>query len=102
MHVIARRAIADAIQRHPDAANWLNRWWQDANRARWENLNDVRVNYPSADQVKRCLIFDARGNHYRLICRVSYANEWQRGTLLIRHFLTHAEYDEGYWKRDCR
>jgi mRNA interferase HigB len=101
MHVIARKAIRDAIQRHPDAADWLNRWWQDAKLARWESLHDVRVNYPSADQVKHCLIFNVRGNRYRLICRISYANEWQRGTLLIKHFLTHAEYDRDSWKKDC-
>jgi mRNA interferase HigB len=102
MHVIARKAIVNAIKRHPEAATWLNRWWQDANHVRWESLNDVRTNYPSVDQVRHCLIFDVRGNRFRLICRVTYANEWQRGTLLVRHFLTHAEYDTDFWKSDCK
>jgi mRNA interferase HigB len=102
MHVIARKAIVNAIKRHPDAANWLNRWWQNANRARWGSLNNVRVDYPSVDQEGNCLIFDVRGNRYRLICRVSFANEWQRGTLLVKHFLTHAEYDGDFWKKDCK
>lgn len=102
MHVIARKALIDAGARHSDAVDWLNRWWQDASHARWESLLEVRVNYPSADQVNHCLIFDVRGNRYRLICRVTYANPWQRGTLLIKHFLTHAEYDKDFWKKDCR
>jgi mRNA interferase HigB len=102
MHIIARRAIIDAGQRHPYAASWLTRWWADAARARWENLGDVRQNYPSADEVNSCLIFNVRGNRYRLICRVTYSNEWQRGTLLVKHFLTHAEYDKNQWKKDCR
>jgi len=36
------------------------------------------------------------------VVRVSYANPWQRGTLLVKHFLTHAEYDKDLWRKDCR
>jgi mRNA interferase HigB len=101
MHIISRPAIVAASQHHPDAAEWLRRWWADAAAARWENLRDVRANYPAADQVCHCLVFNVRGNRYRLICRVTYANAWQRGTLLVKHFLTHAEYDKDDWKKDC-
>lgn len=31
---------------------------------------------------------------------MSYANEWADGTLLVKHFLTHAEYDKK-WCIDC-
>jgi mRNA-degrading endonuclease HigB of HigAB toxin-antitoxin module len=65
-------------------------------------LLDVRRAYPAADQVDCCLVFDARGNRYRLICRVTYANQWQRGTLLVKHFLSHAEYEGNRWRKDCR
>ena len=72
-----------------------------AGRARWQDLHDVRSDYPSADQVNCCLVFNARGHKYRLVVRVTYANQWQRGTLLVKHFLTHAEYDKEGWKQDC-
>jgi mRNA-degrading endonuclease HigB of HigAB toxin-antitoxin module len=48
------------------------------------------------------LIFDARGNNYRLICRVSWRNKWSGGTLLVKHFLTHSQYDRNLWRTDCR
>ena len=102
MHIIARPAIDQAISRHPDATNWLNHWWSIASTERWQSLADVRVVYPATDQVDCCLVFNVRGNKYRLICRVTYSNEWQRGTLLVKHFLTHAEYDHEDWKKDCR
>ena len=101
MHIIARPAISEAARRHADASDWLNAWWKVASLARWESLHEVRQQYPSADQVGSCLVFDACGNRYRLICRVTYANEYQRGTLLVKHFLTHAEYDRDTWKRGC-
>ena len=101
MNVLARPAIDAAIQRHPDAAGWLETWWTTAKTARWKNLADVRQDYPSADQVIRCLVFNARGNRYRLIVRIVYADQWQNGTVFIKHFLTHAEYSRGDWKRSC-
>ena len=102
MHVLARPALLEAAQRHPDAAQWLDDWWSAARRGRWTQLADVRALYPAADQVDCCLVFDVRGNNYRLICRVSWANAWQQGTVLIKHFLTYAIYDRGRWKAECR
>ena len=101
MHVIARMVIDRAARTHPDAAIWLRAWWVVANRARWESLADVRKAYATADQVDCCLVFGAPGNRYRLVCRITYANEWQRGTVLVKHFLTHAEYDRNLWRKDC-
>lgn len=102
MHVISRKRLKEAAQRHRDASNWLDGWWNVASKAHWENLHDVRRVYASADQVGCCLVFNACGNRYRLICRVSYANRWTRGTLLVKHFLTDAEYDKGGWQKDCQ
>jgi mRNA interferase HigB len=102
VNVISRPAIDAAIARHPVAAGWLETWWTTAKSARWERLHDVRSDYPSADQYGRCLIFNARGNKYRMIVRIVYADEWQNGTAFIKHFLTHAEYDKGSWKGLCQ
>jgi mRNA interferase HigB len=102
MHVIARPALDAAGREYPLAAQWLRAWWAIASQADWRQLTDVRRQYPSADQVDCCLIFDVGGNKYRLICRVSWHNDWTRGTLLVKHFLTHAEYDRNKWRKDCR
>jgi mRNA-degrading endonuclease HigB of HigAB toxin-antitoxin module len=91
MHIIARPAIRSAMKRHPDAAEWLESWWLLASTQTWESLHAVRQVYVAADQVDCRLVFHARGNRYRLICRVTYANPWQGGTLLVKYILTHAE-----------
>lgn len=101
MNVIARPAIRAAIERHPDAEDWLENWWDTAKREQWRSLHDVRTDYPAADQVGGCLVFNAHGNRYRLIVGITYANEWVGGTLYVKHFLTHAEYDKDKWKKDC-
>lgn len=101
MHVIARPRINAAIQRHPSAANWLRAWWALATKAKWQSLHDVRQDYPRTDRVGRCLIFDACGNNFRLIVGVAYATKNRGGTLFVKHFLTHTEYDKDDWEKDC-
>jgi len=101
VNVISRRAILDAGMRHPDAESALTAWYKAARQARWESLHEVHAALPFTDQVECCLVFNVCGNKYRLICRMSYANPWTNGTLWVKHFLTHAEYDKQKWKKDC-
>ncbi len=101
MHIIARPAIENAKKRYPKAAAWLDDWLLAASQSRWARLADVRQAYSDADEVGQCLVFDACGNDYRLICRMSYANKWTNGTLLVKHFLTHADYSKNKWCKDC-
>ena len=90
MHVIARPAIQQAIERHPDAAGWLGKWWQNACKERWESLHDVRALYPAADQVDCCLVFNACGNNYRLVVVVRYRFK----KIFVHKVMTHREYDD--------
>jgi mRNA interferase HigB len=100
MHIIARPAVVEAKRRHPLCSNWLDNWWQTASQAVWRSLHDVRRDYPTADQVGRCIVFDVTGGR-RLICNVHYASEGRQGTLYVRYFLTHGEYDRDDWKDVC-
>lgn len=101
MHVISRRTIEEAKQLYPNSSAWLDAWWANATQAAWTRLMEVRETYRDADEVGQCLIFDACGNDYRLICGVTYANQWTRGTLFVKYFLTHGEYDKKLWCKDC-
>jgi len=101
MNIIATRTIRDCQEAYPDAATALDAWLEVAGKAHWEKFNEVLETYSSADQVGSCPVFNIRGNNYRLICGVAYANRWVKGTLFVKHFLTHAEYDKNTWKRDC-
>jgi mRNA interferase HigB len=98
----------DASKSYPDAENWVNAWFHVAQKATWARLADVRSVYPATDQVGQCLVFDVRGNNYRLIATVVWARsgvgapaKTVNGTLYIKHFLTHAEYHRDAWKGCC-
>ena len=100
MNVISRPGIDAAIERHPECARWLSAWWQLARHEQWTSLRDVRLVYPQTDRVGSCLVFNATGGR-RLIVGVRYATETTGGTLYVKHFLSHCEYDKGTWKKDC-
>ena len=102
MHVIARPALLEFARIHQDAKSWLNAWWKNTKKARWTKSADVRAAYPAADLVGICVVFNVRGNNYRLIVKVAYATEELGGIVLIRKVLTHAEYNDRKWKGACQ
>lgn len=95
MHVISRKKLKEAAERHGDLEGPLDAWFRVAKKAIWKNLVDVRQTFPSADAVGKWTVFNIKGNQYRLISEINYAF----GRLYIRHVLTHAEYGRGGWKQ---
>ncbi|KHG39820.1 MAG: type II toxin-antitoxin system HigB family toxin [Aphanizomenon flos-aquae KM1D3_PB] len=62
----------------------------------WENrISDLSLN-PTADAVGNFIVFNIKGNSYRLIVSIDYAIQ----TVYYKYFLTHAEYDKEKWKND--
>lgn len=94
MHVISRKRLLEAAKRHAELGAPLDVWYRIAKRASWQNLDEVRQAFPSADGVGRYTVFNIKGNSYRLIVEINYKS----GRIFIRHVLTHAEYDKGAWK----
>ena len=94
MHVISRRKLLEARDRHSDLIDPLDVWYRIAKKAAWKNLVEVRQQLPTADLVGKFVVFNIKGNAYRLIAEVFFASQ----VILVRHVLTHAEYDKGGWK----
>jgi mRNA interferase HigB len=91
-----------AAARHPQLASWLSAWRSIAEAAEWKSLVDIRRTYPAADGVALgkgrnklvITVFNAGGNDYRLLTRISFAKQ----LLQIEQVLTHAEYSKNKWK----
>jgi len=97
VRVISRKALLEFSRKHPNAAQPLDNWYRRALKAQWKNLADVKLDYPHADSVGDCTVFNIAGNKYRLITRIKY----EYRVVYIRFVLTHAEYSRGGWKSDC-
>jgi len=95
LHIITRRKLLEAAEKHGDLGEPLDVWYRVAKRAKWKNLMEVRQVFPTADAVEEFTVFNIKGNAYRLITEINY----QTGRIFLRHLLTHAEYSKGGWRR---
>lgn len=94
MNVISFKRIRDFIAVHKDAGRPLTAWYTVVKRASWQNLAELKQVYPSADLVGRHVVFNIKGNKYRLVARVVFRSQ----TVFIVAVMTHKEYDLGKWK----
>ena len=77
----------------------METWAVVVGEADWQDILDVRLDYPPAGGVKLesdlvVTVFNVRGNEYRVLTHIDYANQ----IVLALDLLTHAEYDKEQWK----
>jgi mRNA interferase HigB len=94
MHVISRKRLREFWDQYDDAKERLARWFKLAENAEWTNFSDLRADFPSADLVEQFTVVKIGGNKYRLVLEIFFRDQ----VVLVRHVLTHADYDKGKWK----
>ncbi len=91
MRVIAKRTLRNFWIKHTDSEQQLTSWYREIEKSKWDSLNELKREYPSASILKENrVIFNIKGNNYRLI--VKFNLEYQ--ICWIRFVGTHAEYDK--------
>ncbi|MCC6413018.1 MAG: type II toxin-antitoxin system HigB family toxin [Saprospiraceae bacterium] len=91
MVIISKSHLTSFGVLQPDAITALNDWYIKTKNADWNNFNDLRKTFNSADYVGNDrYVFNIRGNHYRLIAMVFFDIR----TVYIRFVGTHSEYDK--------
>lgn len=90
MRVIAKGTLRSFWQKHPDTEETLQAWYDDAVRSNWRTPADIRAVYASASFLAdNRVVFNIKGNHYRLIVQIHYNTQ----IVYIRFVGTHAEYN---------
>jgi mRNA interferase HigB len=97
LRIISRKRLREFWEKHPDAKEPLSVWYSITRRAQWDSLADTKKEFPHADLVGICTVFNIKGNSYRLITKIYYRHK----KVFIRYVMTHGEYDKGAWKDDC-
>lgn len=96
MHVISRKKLREFWEQHADSYDALDNWYKAASKAQWFNLAQVQAIYSTAEAVGNFTVFNIKGNKYRLVVDIVYAE----ATIFIKYVLTHAEYNKDKWKND--
>lgn len=91
MRIISRKKLKEFWQNHHDAEKPLRAWFADVKSANWRNSMDVKRDYKSASFLSdNRIVFNIKGNKYRLITAVNY----DFSIVYIRFIGTHKEYDK--------
>ena len=91
MRIISRKTIREFWEKHPDVEHALEAWYHDAKRVVWKTPVDIKSVYRNASFVgNNRVVFNIKGNKYRLIVMVAY----KPGIVFIRFVGTHAEYNK--------
>ncbi|WP_133510304.1 type II toxin-antitoxin system HigB family toxin [Candidatus Thiosymbion oneisti] len=91
MKVLGRDKLAAFWQRHADAKDALEAWFDEAERSDWTMPQDIKNRYRSVDFLAgNRVIFNIKGNHYRLVTKVRYRS----GIAVVEWVGTHAEYNK--------
>jgi mRNA interferase HigB len=90
VRVIGTDKIGEFIRKHHDSEVWLKSWLAEARSSEWQGPNDIKERYKTASILdNNRVIFNVKGNNYRMEIQVSYKNK----VVAIKRIGTHAEYD---------
>ncbi|MEY4711873.1 MAG: hypothetical protein RIS88_1323 [Pseudomonadota bacterium] len=90
MRVIAVSTLRSFWEKHPDAEQPLKAWYEEAVTATWSQPADIKATYRNASVLKnRWVVFNIKGNDYRLIVAVAYKLQ----IVYVKFVGTHKEYN---------
>ncbi|MCK4707022.1 MAG: type II toxin-antitoxin system HigB family toxin [Gammaproteobacteria bacterium] len=91
MKVLGNDKLIKFYKKHTDSKSALIAWHSDASNAKWITPQDIKNRYRSADFLpNNRVIFNIKGNNYRLVVKVRYRNN----IVFIEYVGTHADYDK--------
>jgi mRNA interferase HigB len=90
MRIISRKKLKTFWAANAETEQALRAWFHEAKIAKWKSFQDIRRIYPTADVLpNNRVIFDIKGNAYRLVVKIHY----NPGIVFIRFVGAHAQYD---------
>lgn len=91
MNIIVKRAILYYIDKYPSAKNALLTWYNEFLKHEFSFFNELKRIYPGASLVgDNRVIFNVKGNDFRLICSVNF----KQMAAYVIWFGMHKEYDK--------
>jgi len=96
MKVLGKKLLAEFTSAYSDALGWIRNWLADMENSTYKRPIEVKNRYASASILNdNIIIFNVKGNKYRLETKFDY----QRESILATWAGTHAEYDKRNQKR---
>lgn len=90
MRVVSLQTLKVYWEATPETKQQLLAWYDEVLAAQWSQPTDIKERFGSASILKnRRVVFNIKGNHYRLVVAVAY----KLGVVYVKFIGTHKEYD---------
>ena len=90
MHLVSVPPLLAFAAKHPVAKQSILSWVAEVKKAKWTRPSDLKTQYATVSILKsRRIVFNLKGNDYRLIVAVAYRS----GFVFVKFIGTHKEYD---------
>jgi mRNA interferase HigB len=90
MRIVGRDRLVQAEENYPGSGlgKALDTWVRVTEGARWRHFMDVKETWSGVDNVPPHIVFDLKGNHFRLTTIINY----QMQTVLVLRVQSHRDY----------
>jgi mRNA interferase HigB len=90
MRIVGRERLTEAERDYPGSGlgKALEVWLRVAEGAKWRHFMDVRATWSGVDNVPPHVVFDLKGNRFRLTSIIHYDTQ----TVLVLRVQSHKEY----------
>ncbi len=91
MRVVSKKKIIDYYDQHAQSKTALEEWYKKVTKAGWQNLNELKQDFLSADYVgNNRVVFNIKGNDFRLVAIIIYISQ----KVYVRWIGTHDAYNK--------
>ncbi len=91
MNVISKRTIVKFYEKYTQSRTSLEVWYADTKKSIWITPDDIKKVYANASFLgDNRVVFNIKGNDYRLIVHIDYPRKIVR----IKFIGTHSQYDK--------
>jgi len=91
MRIVSKNTLRIMWIKYREAEHPLKTWYEEVRKSDWTNHNDMKRTFRNASIVgPKRVIFNIKGNKYRLIVDIEYHIR----LMFIVWFGTHSEYDK--------
>ncbi len=93
MRIISKKTLKEFYENplYMESKDSLESWHNEALKASWNNLNEIKAKYTNASIVgNNRVVFNIHGNKYRLIVKINYPAK----IIFIRFVGTYEQYDD--------
>ena len=89
--IFSKSTLIAFWEKHPETEQYFKTWYDSVLKANWFSPQDVKNTFGSASILKsNRVVFNIKGNKYRLIAKVNYEKQW----LFILFIGTHNDYNK--------